>query len=260
MSVVKSETVLIFQKYGSIVTGKFPKFLNEPLLVHGISTRKGGISEAPFESLNLGYGTGDNDSNVKTNRARFLQALNFHESDIVQAVQIHGNHIKKVVSSGIYEKTDGFITQTPHLPLTIRVADCMPVFLFDPVNVVIGLVHAGWQGTSKKILQTTIQEMQSQYDAKPENIQAALGPAIGPCCYAVKEDVASQFPSKYIKNNRLDIIGSNYDQLIEAGLYADHIEKSVLCTCCHQEWFFSHRCSQGRTGRMIALLAIHKNK
>lgn len=251
---------MIFQKQGSLFIGKFASFLNEPAISHGISTRKGGVSHVPYDSLNLGYQLEDSAQNVNLNRERFLASFQKGEADVVQANQVHDIQIKTVTTPGTYDNVDGFLTHTPDLPLTIRVADCMPIFLYDPDQKVIGLIHAGWRGTAKKIIQKAIALMVSEFHSKCETIKAALGPSIGSCCYQIKDDVASQFPHQYVHNHHLDIGQYNFDQLLEAGLMLQNIEKNDLCTCCYQEWFFSHRGSQGNTGRMLAFLSIkHSN-
>lgn len=163
---------------------------------------------------------------------------------------------------------DGMITNVPRLPLLTFYADCLPVYLFDPVKRVIGLVHSGWKGTAARISARAVEKMAAEYGCQATDIKAIIGPGIGPCCYEIDETVASIFRKEfaelpqllYSKNQeqrwQLDLKTAVERTLIAAGLKADQIEDVGICTCCNRELFFSYRGEAGCCGRMGALIEL----
>ncbi len=248
--------LMFFEKKENLFIGRFGPLFRNRLIDHGFSTRKGGISSSPYDSLNLGCQTGDIHPHVEENRKRFFLSIKTTPEQLAIPEQIHDNKILNINNPGNYPATDGLITNTPGIVLTVQTADCLPIFLFDPVHRAIGLIHAGWRGTSKKIAQKTVIAMTDHFDTHPKDLQIFFGPSIGPCCYTVGPDVSERFSNKYIINRKFDLWMCNRDQLIYAGASGEQIIISRLCTACHPEWFFSYRRSGGNSGRMMAVMTL----
>lgn len=245
---------MFFERKNGLYIGRFGSLLQYPNLVHGISTRKGGVSMAPYDSLNCGLNTEDNAGHVRENRRRFFDAVHLDENLLVVPEQVHGDHVRVATSSGAVSDTDAVVTRQTALFLSVQVADCLPVFLVDPVRSAVGLVHAGWRSSAKRITFATVLTMNRAFQSNSSDLVALLGPSIGPCCYSVGEETADQFDLRYFRGGRLDLWQCNMDQLLDAGLKQENIVQSRLCTVCHPEWFYSHRASEGKTGRMLAVL------
>jgi polyphenol oxidase len=247
---------MIFQKRNGLFIGRFRGLYNRRDFPHGFSMRRGGVSQPPFDTLNLGLNTEDEFTAAEENRRRFWRAMDIDPSLAAVPRQNHGDRIQVVRTPGYFPDTDALITDQPNLFLVVQTADCLPVFLVDPVHRAVGLVHAGWRGTSIQIAAKTVQAMVKEYKTPPEQLEAYLGPSIGPCCYAVGEDVSKEFDASQVRDGKLDLWKANIDQLVSAGVEMRRIEASRLCTACHHEWFFSHRVSGGGTGRMMAVIGI----
>lgn len=247
---------MIFQRYDQQWVGRFDRLIAESRLVHGFSTRSGGVSRPPYDSLNLGINTSDCSDHVRENRCRFLRVLDVSNDSPVLPEQIHGDHVAVADHPGKYPDTDAVITGKPGIALTIQAADCVPVYLFDSSVPCIGLVHAGWRGTAKQITRKTIQAMVSSFQANPKTLHAFIGPSIGPCCYAVGAEVEVRFDFRYLDHHHLDLWACNRDQCRKAGIPDSHIQTSGICTHCNCDSFFSHRAGVGQTGRMMAVMMI----
>ena len=233
---------------------------------HGFSTRLGGESAAPFDSLNLGVSAGDDEATVRRNRARWADALGF-EQPIVSLYQVHGKDVHAVdarPSETLYG--DGVVSASYGLPISVFTADCTPVLLHDPVSGAVGAVHAGWRGTVARVVQVAVETMGRRYGAEPARIRAAIGPAIGPCCFEVGHEVVeaageagwSGWEGAVVPKEprpHFDLFAANESQLIEAGLAPEHVFNSRLCTSCRSDWFYSWRRDQGKTGRLQAAIA-----
>lgn len=238
-------------------------------LVHGLFTRHGGVSPAPWHSLNLGGTTGDSRENVIENRKRIFDVMERQVDSIFDAWQVHGTKVictdRPRPLDGLHEKADSIITGCRHITLFMRFADCVPVFLFDPVKSVVGIVHAGWRGTVDRAPAVAVERMSQQYGSRPGDILAGIGPSI--CvdhfevgCEVV-EAVGRTFGAE--ANSLLKIRGkSNYFDLWKANqltleeIGVKKIEQSCICTFCHNEDWYSHRAEKGKTGRYGALLAL----
>lgn len=236
------------------------------------TTRHGGVSKGPFKTLNLGFSTGDCPQNVMKNRAIFYDALKLSESQIAAVCQIHSDKVVSIkqesdilLYSGV--GADAQVTALKNVALLGLFADCLAIFLFDPVNKVIGLAHAGWRGTVLKIADKTLKKMVEDYETDPADCFVALSPSAGPCCYEVGEDVAKSVRKSFgccsgllIPNNKgkwnLDLWNANAKVLQEAGIKKENIIISRICTICNQNMFFSYRGSGGLTGRMAALIYL----
>jgi hypothetical protein len=288
--------------------------------VQGFSTRAGGASRVYRKGdLNLGSTQDDSRSAVERNRAMFLRELGavsrprrgtkkrgsekpgsakFSASlwPLIALRQVHSDVIRCVDSvpdSKDKESLvgDGLITATPGLLLAIQTADCLPVIVVDTKRHAVGVFHAGWRGTVKRIVEKGIGEMVRNFGSRPRDMKAVIGPGIQGCCYEVGEEVRTKFESQFAyaaslfhevkdsdpvrekypllfltarapghselpKKIFLDLVEANRQQLIAAGLSKKNIENSPLCTSCHPEILFSYRAEKGKTGRMMAAVGI----
>ena len=176
--------------------------------------------------------------------------------------QIHGDDILVALGGAGASKgcsdADAYITHEKNLPIALRTADCVPVFIFDPRLCVIGLAHAGWRGTYKSIAVKTVQKMQEKYASQLSDLKIVLGPSIRECCYQVGEEFRHYFPT-YVQDREgflyADVVSANRDQLLQAGVRQENIFDSGICTCCNKN-YFSFRRDGKKAGRMISLMMI----
>ena len=247
---------MFFEKSGNLFIGRFASLFRNADVFHGVSTRKGGVSSPPYDTLNLGRRTDDPPAHVEENRRRFYRVMSIspHKTAIPQ--QVHSDTITYVSHPGTFPEADGLVTDVPGIALVVQVADCLPIYLYDSRRRVIGLVHAGWRGMTQTIARKAVEEMVHRFKTNPRDLSVYLGPSIGPCCYEVKDDVARHFSGKVVPDGRLNLWACAEDQLIEAGVQKEKIEKSGLCTVCLSAWFFSHRASGGKAGRMMAVFGL----
>jgi polyphenol oxidase len=250
---------------------QFDIFKNQPLF-HAVLTRHGGFSQSPYDSLNFGGTVGDDLKDVLRNHQWTYQALGYNFYSRFDVWQVHGTKIVCGDSprrpGSPHEKADGILTDNPELTLFMRFADCVPILLMDPQKKAIGIVHAGWQGTYKKIAKIAVEKMVFRYGSKPETLLAGIGPSICQDCYEVGSEVLQAFMSSFgdgakyfIKNHNdqyyLDLWACNRDILKMAGV--KRIEIAELCTACHVDDWYSHRAEGGKTGRFGILMAIEDN-
>jgi len=268
-------------------------FAKLPWLVHGFSTRPGGVSELGGEQvLNLGFAGWDMRENVLENRRRLQAALGADGLDLVALGQIHSDIVHVFDASPAAPcRGDASVTNRTGLLLSVQTADCVPILLVDPKNRAVAAVHAGWRGTLQRIVAKTTGKMQMQFGTRPGDLLTAIGPSIGGCCYEVGTEVASAFHSQFPnasewfddlrtgdepnplqwlnmkppghqpppKNVLLDLRKANRAQLLEAGLLPRNISVSDLCTACRLDFLFSYRKEGGRTGRFMAVVGMHKH-
>ena len=259
--------------------GKFSNFPD--FVTHAISTRIGGVSKSPYDSLNLGLHVGDVDENVLANREKFAKSLGFKLDDIVTPNQVHGVNVFRVDESHrgrgskLYtdsiEKTDALITNVENLPLMLCFADCVPILFVDIDNRAVGLAHGGWKGTVNKIAAKTFLAMRENFGTKAENCLVGIGPSICACCYEVGEEIKTSceknFPAhvdELIINRDgkiyFDLQAANKIQLEQVGLPDENIDTANECTCCNSNFYFSYRAARKNnlteTGRISALIAI----
>lgn len=270
-------TVFSLQKHGELQYLTFNLFYNTGIVAHAFTSRHGGVSEGNYATLNMSLTTADNHERVIANRLTVCRSLNKRLEDLVACEQSHGDFISVVDSRdkgrGAWSvedslpATDALLTGEKGLLLSTYHADCVPVFLLDPVRMVIGLVHAGWRGTCLQITKKTIHMMQKIYGSRPENCLAGIGPAIGPCCYIVDEPVIARIKTAFFyweelitpvdKGHwRLNLWEANRRMLLDAGLKPGHVSMAGLCTFCRDDLFFSYRAADGPTGRMAALISL----
>jgi len=171
----------------------FEALSDQPGLFHGIFTRLGGVSSAPWATLNVGHTVGDDDEAVEENHHRICRTLDIARRDIVTGYQVHGTRVARVGREDrgrVCPQTDVLITDVPGIALMQRYADCLPVLLYDPVHRAIGLAHAGWRGTLAGVTRKAVQAMRSAFGSRPADLIAGLGPGIGPCCYQVGPELS----------------------------------------------------------------------
>lgn len=237
-------------------------------VLHGFTTRVGGISGAPFATLNLGRGVGDDPERVAANRRRALEAVGCDPTGHVEAAQVHGRSVAVVGRAQRGAKIEGadvLLTAEPGVTLAIHTADCVPILLWDPARGVVGAAHAGWRGTAAGVAAAAVEAMTRTFGTDPEDLRAALGPSIGPCHYEVDGPVAEAFAPwpwsrAILRPGRpghwwLDLAAANRLMLMMLGVPAEQIWVNGLCTACEAELFFSYR-RDGVTGRMGALIAL----
>jgi hypothetical protein len=288
-------------------------------LWHGFSTRRGGLSRAYCADgapgdLNMGFTAGDDRETVAQNRQLFVEAISGDAATpLVTLRQIHSNLVLLAnseeanseqsrnresrtsvpidSSSPLERRGDGLMTDEPGLLLGVQTADCVPVLVADRKRRAVSAFHAGWRGTVQRIVESGIGRMRLQFGSRPEDLMAAIGPGIGPCCYSVGEEVLSEFESQFAyarelfrevydsdsvrtrypmlfltqrapghspigPSLHLDLVDANRRQLLAAGLKPQSIHLVGGCTSCQPELFFSHRGSQGHAGRMMSLIGI----
>ncbi|MCL6481685.1 MAG: peptidoglycan editing factor PgeF [Firmicutes bacterium] len=263
-------------------------------LVHGFSTTPGGVSSLAGRSvLNLGYTEWDRPHRVIRNRRRFLAAVGADGLPLVTLRQIHSDLVHTVTAPPrTAARGDAQMSRTPGLLLAVGTADCVPILLVDPEHRAVAAVHAGWRGTLKRIAEKTVGRMQMEFGSRPASLLAALGPAIGACCYEVGPEVAAAFAGQFScaanwfagpfgelatgqtptplpwltmappghtpppKRVRLDLIAANRWQLEAAGVRPENIFSSGLCTACCVEWLFSYRRERSQTGRLLGVIGL----
>ncbi|MBZ5526345.1 MAG: peptidoglycan editing factor PgeF [Acidobacteriia bacterium] len=266
-----------------------------PWLVHGFSTRPGGVSDLDGEKiLNLGFSDWDTRENVLENRKRFLRAAGVSPSDVMTLAplkQIHSDIIRLFDAPSAEPcRGDASATDRPGLLLAVQTADCVPILLVDPRRRAVAAIHAGWRGTLRRIAEKTAGLMRMRYGSRPADLLAAIGPSIGPCCYDVGTEIARDFDSQFAraadffdelrtgdepnplqwlnqmppghqpppKNVFLDLRKANQSQLLDAGLRPKNIFTSSLCTACHPDLLFSYRKQGPRSGRLMSIVGIRK--
>ncbi len=268
-------------------------------LVHGFSTRPGGVSDLVGPDrvgaarnevervLNLGFTEWDAPENVLENRRRFLRALDAANMSLASLRQFHSDVIC------LFERApaepcpgDASLTNRPGLLLGIQTADCVPILLADMKHRAVAAVHAGWRGTLRRIVQKTVGRLQMQFGTRPADLLAALGPAVGGCCYEVGTEVARAFHAQFPnagewfdelrtgeephplqwlnrmppghqpppKNVRLNLRAANRSQLLDAGVPEKNIFVSDLCTACRTDLLFSYRKEGVHSGRLMAVI------
>ncbi|MFN4145344.1 MAG: peptidoglycan editing factor PgeF [Runella sp.] len=226
------------------------------------SMRHGGVSPAPYHSLNLGINTHDTPDHVATNRALFLTSLGITENQLATSFQVHGEEIAIVSSGGRSEGFDALITDSPNVFVGVTVADCTPILIFDSARRVAAAVHAGWKGTAARLVSKTLQTMQQTFGSKPADCYAYIGTCIDECAFEVGEEVAARFSDSFkrfdvnIGKYFIDLKRANAAQILDFGLPATQIEISPFSTVLHNDDYFSHRANQGQTGRMMALIGF----
>ena len=242
-------------------------------LTHAFCTRRGGVSEGEYDSLNISFKEGDLESKVLQNWHRLAMAFAIPLEHFITLNQVHGDNIFIIKPFGEYYSSsealnyDAIVTSRTNLAVCIKTADCVPVFIVDRVKKIIAVVHAGWKGTALEITTKVVRLLQEKYGSSPLDILTAIGPSIGQCCFEVDTPTANAFFEQ--KNNEaflfpgarpnkwmLDLAEANRRQILNCGIPEANIDVSDLCTSCRQDLFFSHRGSGGITGRQVNFMMI----
>lgn len=276
LSTLYGVDIMIQQYRDNIPHFHFESFPANGRVQHAVFTRKGGISPPPFDSLNLSVSVPDSKVNVYANRARAYGIYGRDTETAVHAYLVHGTDVARVThrNNGTWvERVDGIITAEPGCALTMNFADCAPILLYDPINHVAGLGHAGWQGAVKDLPGAMVRAMQAEFGSQPASLLAGIGPCIGPCCYEVGEPVIGEVQRAFAGAGSLlvsppqgerpfslgngphfDLPEANRRNLVRSGVR--HIELSGFCTACRTDLFYSHRAEKGKTGRFGTILIL----
>ena len=238
---------------------------------HAVFTRKGGFSPKPWESLNMGGTVGDDPNRVIQNKKLALNILNRNYNSVYDVWQVHSSKVIKVDKprnpSHPYHQADAMITNNPNVTLMMRFADCVPILLFDPVKEVVGLVHAGWEGTVKKIVINALSWMGKHYGSSPGDIISGIGPSISVEKYEIKSKVERMVRNSFGNDSdnvlrrkngliKFDLWEANRMLLSQSGV--NKIEIANICTASHLDDWYSHRGEFGRTGRFGVVIGLRK--
>jgi len=288
---INSAPIWTERKVDNLQILQVPAFSKLPWLLHGFSTKPGGISDLNGEKvLNLGFTDWDSRENVLENRRRFQSPLGASDLQLIPLKQIHSDVIHLFNSApGESCKGDASITSRPGLLLGVQTADCVPILLVDAKKRAVAAIHAGWRGTLARIAVKAIGQLQMHFATNPDDLLAAIGPSIGPCCYEVGTEVATQFHSQFAdapdwfdefrtgdepnpiqwlnmmppghqpppKNVRLDLKKANRAQLLTLGLRPQNIFTSDLCTACRPDLLFSYRKQGAQSGRLLSVIGLN---
>ena len=255
MQVVRNNGLTLYQ---------FQHLSRRPEICHGITTRRGGTSLPPFDSLNMASSAGDDPGHVAVNRQRV--SAQFDAMAAVYLRQVHGRTVAVLEDGDVTDGADPFllgeadavVTDRPDRLLSILVADCQAVMLYDPVRSVIANIHSGWRGSVANIIGCTVAVMQERFACRPADILAGIGPSLGPCCAEFvnfRREIPRPLWCYQVSENHFDFWALSRDQLVEAGLRPQHIEVGGICTRCRSDLFFSYRAAH-ITGRMAAVIGL----
>ncbi|MDY3927907.1 MAG: peptidoglycan editing factor PgeF [Clostridia bacterium] len=242
------------------------------LVKHCFTTREGGVSRDEFSSLNLRFNCDDKRENVLKNYKIICDAIGVDYKNLVISKQVHEDNICRVTSAdcgnGItkenrFTSADGLICSEPGVPIATLYADCVPLYFLDVKNRIIAESHSGWKGTVKNISSKTVEKMVNDYNSKPENILAAIGPSIGECHFEVGDEVAEEFlrlpygsVKKYGEKYHVNLQETIEKQLLSAGISKKNLTVAGICTYCSSDLLFSHRKTKGKRGNMAAIMEL----
>ncbi|MGN0988517.1 MAG: peptidoglycan editing factor PgeF [Otoolea sp.] len=275
----KREVLKVLEN-GGVPFLTFPLLTESGLVRHGFSTRLGGVSRPPYDTMNLSFTRGDRTEDVKENYRRMAAALEISVERMVLTQQTHTVNVRKVTEAdagkGVirerdYADVDGLITNVPGISLVAFGADCVTLFFLDPVHRAIGLSHSGWRGTVNRMGEVTLQAMAREYGTCPEDVLVCIGPSICRSCYEVGSEVAEEFLRAFgaehqadlmdKKENgkyQLDLWAANRRVLTEAGVKEERIQVTDICTFCNPQLLFSHRRTGEKRGNLGAFLCLNE--
>lgn len=256
--------------------GEIPYYISKALeetgfVRHGFSTRRGGVSEGVFASMNLGRSVLAESQNIRENRKRFCGAIGVDERQLRFTKQAHGDRIFIVSDRDARmpagETCDGFITALPGVPLMVFTADCVPVLLLDPVKMVVAAVHCGWRGTALDMAGKAVRLMKGEFGSLASDIIAAIGPSIMPCHFLTDNDVADAMYERFGNDAHtfierkgekwaVDLPGINGFALMREGVQEENITLSGLCTACDTDEFYSHRIMGFERGVCAGIISL----
>ncbi|MCC8126159.1 MAG: peptidoglycan editing factor PgeF [Clostridiales bacterium] len=256
----------------------FPALDQTGLVRHAFSTRLGGVSQGQFATMNFSFTRGDDPERVRENYRRMADVLGVSEEKMVLSHQTHTTNVRVIheedVGKGItrerdYQDVDGLVTDLTGVTLVTFFADCVPLYLLDPVHRAIGLSHSGWRGTVHRMGKGTLEVMRREYGTRAEDVIAAIGPSICQDCYEVGEDVAREFSETFAPDDQkrifyqkkdgkyqLNLWEANRIVFQEAGVLPQHIHVTDICTHCNPQWMFSHRAQGEKRGNLAAFLCL----
>lgn len=260
---------MAFQQAGDLRSFQFDSFVQAGV-IHGIYTRQGGVSAAPWSTLNVGGTLGDVPEHTRENRRRIFASQGRPFESVFDGWQVHGvDFLVADAPRPLDEKqkpADILLTAVPEVTLFMRFADCVPIFLYDVNQKVAGIAHAGWQGTVKMAAAAAVRAMQARFACRPADIIAGIGPSIGPDHYEVRGDVIHEVETAFGPAARQVLTESGTgkaclnlweaNRLVLEGAGVRQVEVAGICTACHLEDWYSHRREAGKTGRFGALLAV----
>jgi YfiH family protein len=277
---LQSETSMHVSWHGQLPTLSYQLFSEYPNISNIVSTRLGGVSEGPYESLNLALSTADDPEHVLENRRRLCAALEIELETLTIAQLVQGTRIAVVTEdlrgtaspdrAAALQGTDGLLTNLPNTPLAVLVADCAVVSYFDPVHQVVAVAHAGWRGTAGWIAHNMVTAMRREFGCDPQDILVGISPNLSGHHFQVRQDVLDIFRAagsygdqaeRYFTRQEdgsylLDLNAALVAQLQAAGISHGHIEVSGICTACRLDLFYSHRFEHGKTGRFCGLIVL----
>lgn len=239
-----------------------PKIFDSSTIIAAQSTRLGGVSPEPFNSMNLGLSVNDEEHNVWKNRELFFEKIGVELSKVSRCYQVHGNDVLIVNEPVSNEKYDAQISNKSNVYLAVSIADCTPVLIHDEKENAIAAIHAGWKGTVGEIVSKTLFKMQEHFGTTGENCKAYIGACIGYENFEVGDEVAAHFDQtlkRFDKQKQkwfVDLKRANQKQLLDFGIHSENIEISTYCTVQNNDLFFSHRKEKGVTGRMMAVIGM----
>lgn len=258
----------------------FPALEATGMVSHSFSTRLGGVSEGDYSTMNFSFSRGDRPEHVLENYRRMAAVLGTDMTRMTVSFQTHTTNIrmvteedagKGVIRQRDYQDVDGLITNVPGITLVTFYADCVPLYVVDPVHRAIGLSHSGWRGTVQRMGQATLRAMEQAYATKPEDVIVCIGPSICQDCYEVGNEVADAFEEafgfaavrslayeKENKKHQLDLWKANELVFLEAGVRPEQIHVTDICTHCNPKLLFSHRTQGEARGNLAAFLAIRE--
>lgn len=251
---------------------------------HAVFTRNGGVSEGAFATLNVRFGIGDKNENVKENRVLMGECFGLENGDFISANQTHSNHVQIIDDEharflhnnhDFFDDVDGFVTASKNVPLMIQMADCQAILMYDSTKNIIAAVHAGWKGLVKDISGEALKIMSKNFGVRPENVLVGISPSLGPCC-SFFSDPEKELPQNFHrfidKSKRVNLWNFSVEQLLSHGVERNNIELARICTQCggdgtslqkqnllNSTWknpFFSFRGQQGITGRFAAVISL----
>ncbi len=239
-----------------------PLLKSLPGLIAAESTRHGGVSPAPYSSLNLGLNTADDSRHVAENRERLFAELNINPERVATSHQVHGQEILDVTEPGRYDGYDALITKQPNLFVGVSVADCVPILVYDQKNKAVAAIHAGWKGTLFELVRLTLEAMQQRYNTHAHDCYAYVGTSIDETSFEVGPEVADQFAPEYKRVDEftqrifINLRSANTKQLINFGIPTAQIAISSFSTVLNNEDYFSHRLEKGQTGRFMVIIGM----
>lgn len=253
---------MIEKRENGLLMLQFPNFMSFPEIHHGIFTRSGGYSPRPFDSLNVSFHVGDEKKHVERNRQAILSHIK--GGQLIFVKQDHGDHVLIVDEKSTRKNdddlqvADAMITDKPNFFLTIQVADCQAIVLYDPIARVVANIHSGWRGSIRNVIARTIEKMAFHFSTVPQNLVAAISPSLGPCCAEFvhyRDEIPELFWKYKNPSDHFDFWAISRDQLISAGIKEENLYVSQICTKCHTDRFYSYR-DETVTGRFAVFIGL----